>query len=88
MRASFGFPVMGVKEMDEMRDEAAGQSRRNGDIFSLVEIKFGCTDHPDAGMDVFYEDGLIVLLCQTCGVNKGQIEIAEEGRIWPMEYTN
>lgn len=89
MRVIIGYPVLGIQDLEEVLDAAGQASAARGEIgFSKAEIEFGCANHPGDGLDVYYEDGILVMLCRTCGHNKGQIEVAQEGRIWPMEYKN
>jgi hypothetical protein len=88
MRQNRGLPVLGKEEMDGIiAQEKKMRASRGAPKIRAAEIQFACVEHMAAGLAAFYEDGLIVLLCPVCKKVKGQIEVADNARVW-MEYVN
>jgi hypothetical protein len=81
-------PVFGTDQLDDMIEGQKRVAELKGEEVSVTEIMFGCGDHLDYGLNVYYEDKMILMVCPKCEQVKGQVEVSRNGRIIPMEYKN
>lgn len=74
-------PVFGRDEFEDNLRMVTEAAIMQGDD-RPIEVRVLCANHPDKGLFVIYEDGLLVLGCSQCRKLVGQVEVAERGRDW------
>lgn len=83
MRRNTRVPAVGKMQLDELiTQEQEARASRGESPPRAAEVQFACTAHLESGLRVYYEDGLIVMICRACDTIKGQVEVAEQGRVW------
>jgi len=77
MRFREQIPVLDVKGLSQILSGHVPEEAEG--IEKEYEVQLGCDQHQSDGVFVYYEHGVLILVCTKCNSTRAQIEVAKEG---------